>query len=129
MDRPTKSGGFNELALDHFQNPRNCGELVDADAVGLVRNGPCGDLIKLYLKLEGDRIIAAQFKTYGCGAAIASSSALTELLVGKTISEALKIKNAAVAAHLGGLPENKITCSQFAETLIKKTLDRAGKTG
>ena len=129
MNKPTTSGGFNQLALDHFQNPRNCGELADADAVGMVRNGPCGDLIKLYLKFDGDRIAAAQFKTYGCGAAIASSSALTELLMGKTIAEIREIKNEAVAEYLGGLPEGKVTCSLFAENLIRETLNSPTETG
>lgn len=128
MEVPKNMAGYNPVVLDHFQNPRNCGELPNADAVGTVRHGPCGDFIKLYLKLNGDRIADARFKTYGCGVAIASSSALTELLRGKTTAEARQIRNADVAQYLDGLPPEKVICSEFAEVLIKNTLDPVSKT-
>ena len=121
MNAPPNTAGYNPKVLDHFQNPRNCGELAEPDAVGLVRHGPCGDLIKLYIRLDGDRVADVRFKTYGCGVAIASSSALTELLQGKTVAEARLIKNANLVEFFGGLPAEKVTCSEFAEALIALT--------
>jgi NifU-like protein involved in Fe-S cluster formation len=129
MDIAENSSGYNSLVLDHFRNPRNCGELPDADCVGAVRHGRCGDYIKLFLKIEGERIIDARFKTYGCGVAIASSSALTELLRGKTIAEARKLRNSDVVQYLGGLPAEKIACSEFAEEVIAVALGDMTKKG
>jgi nitrogen fixation NifU-like protein len=129
VDLLSNTTGYNAIVLDHFQNPRNCGELADPDAVGMVRHGPCGDLIKLYLKLDGERIAEARFKTYGCGVAIASSSVLTELLRGKTVAQARQMRNQDVFNSLGGLPPEKAPCSEFAEELIRITLAGLTKTG
>lgn len=129
MTTPENVAAYNPVVLDHFQNPRNCGELGDADAVGAVRHGHCGDYIKLFLKLDGERIVDARFKTYGCGVAIASSSALTELLRGITVAEARQLKNSDIAHYLGGLPPGKVVCSEFAEGVIAATLDDLTKKG
>jgi len=104
-------------------NPRNMGEIEDADGVGEVGNPACGDVMKLFLKIEGDRIVDAKFKTFGCGAAIASSSMTTELIKGKTIDEALKLSNEAVAEALGGLPPAKQHCSVLAEDALRQALE------
>jgi len=109
--------------MDHFMNPRNMGEIEDADGVGEVGNPTCGDVMKLYLKIEGDKIVDVKFKTFGCGAAIASSSMTTELIKGKTIDEALKLSNQAVAEALGGLPPAKEHCSVLAEDALKAALE------
>jgi nitrogen fixation NifU-like protein len=107
--------GYNATVMDHFQNPRNAGDMENPSCVGLARNSDCGDLLKLYLRIEGDRIVDAKFKTYGCGAAIASSSKLTEMLIGRTLDDAAQIKNTDVADALGGLPPHKVHCSVLAQ--------------
>jgi nitrogen fixation protein NifU and related proteins len=114
---------YSDLVMDHFANPRNMGEIADASAVGDVGNPTCGDMMRLYLKIENGIIIDAKFKTFGCGAAIASSSILTEMLIGKKVEDAMKISNEAVAEALGGLPPVKIHCSVMAEEAVKAALD------
>ena len=105
---------YSEKVMDHFKNPRNVGEIPDADGVGEVGNPVCGDTTKIYLKIKGNIIDDIKFKTFGCGAAIASSSMLTEMAKGKTIEEALQITDQAVADMLGGLPPQKMHCSNMA---------------
>ena len=105
--------------MDHFRNPRNVGEIENADGVGQVGNAKCGDIMKMYLKIKDDRIEAAKFETFGCGSAIASSSMATELIKGKTIEEALAVTNKQVVDALGGLPAYKLHCSVLAEESIK----------
>lgn len=105
---------YSEKVMDHFTNPRNVGEIADADGVGTVGNPVCGDIMKIYIKVEDNRIKDIKFKTFGCGAAIATSSILTEMVRGKTIEEALKVTNKAVADALDGLPPNKMHCSNLA---------------
>jgi len=107
--------GYNATVMDHFQNPRNAGDMEDPSCVGLARNSDCGDLLKLYLRIEGERIVDAKFKTYGCGAAIASSSKLTEMLIGRTLDDAAALRNTDVADALGGLPPHKVHCSVLAQ--------------
>jgi len=109
--------------MDHFMNPRNMGEIENPDGVGEVGNPACGDVMKLYLKIEDNKIVDAKFKTFGCGAAIASSSMTTELIKGKSIDEALKLSNEAVAQALGGLPPAKQHCSVLAEEALKVALE------
>jgi nitrogen fixation NifU-like protein len=123
---------YSSIVLDHFKNPRNVGDIPDADGVGEVGNPVCGDIMNVYIKVADDRIADIKFKTFGCGAAIAVSSMITEMAKGKTLKEAMKIKNADVAEALGGLPPNKLHCSNLgADALhgaIKNYLDRkAGK--
>ncbi|ERI97504.1 Fe-S cluster assembly scaffold protein NifU [Acetanaerobacterium sp. MSJ-12] len=113
---------YSEKVLDHFSNPRNVGEIEDADAVGEVGNAKCGDIMKMYLKIDGDTITDVKFKTFGCGAAIATSSIATEMIKGKKISEALKLSNKAVIEALDGLPPAKIHCSVLAEQAVKAAL-------
>ena len=113
---------YSEKVMDHFQNPRNVGELPDADGVGTVGNPICGDVMKMYLKIENDIIVDAKFKTFGCGAAISTSSMVTEMVKGKSISEALAITNKAVAEALGGLPAVKMHCSVLAEEALRSAL-------
>jgi len=112
---------YTEKVLDHFHHPRNQGVIKDADAIGQVGNPVCGDVMKLYLKIDGnEKIVDVKFETLGCGAAIATSSMLTEMIKGKTLNEALKIKNLDIAQELGGLPEVKLHCSVLAhEALIE----------
>jgi len=114
---------YSDKVMDHFMNPRNMGEMDKPSAVGNVGNPTCGDVMRLYLKIDGDTITDAKFKTFGCGAAIASSSMLTELLKGKKVTDALKISNDAVAEALGGLPPVKIHCSVMAEEALKSALE------
>jgi nitrogen fixation NifU-like protein len=116
-------GPYSDKVMDHFMNPRNMGEIEDADAVGEVGNPSCGDVMKLYLKIEGDKIVDVKFKTFGCGAAIASSSVTTEMIKGKTIEEALQLTNQQVADALGGLPPAKEHCSVLAEDALRVALE------
>ena len=113
---------YSEKVLDHFSNPRNVGELADANAVGQVGNSKCGDIMKMYMKIENDVIVDCTFKTFGCGAAVATSSMATEMVKGKTIEEALKLTNKAVAEALDGLPPEKLHCSVLAEEAIKSAI-------
>ena len=110
---------YSDKVMDHFQHPRNVGKLPDADGVGEVGNAKCGDIMKIYLKIDGDRIQDVRFETFGCGSAIASSSMATEMIKGKPLSEALALTNKAVAEALDGLPAHKLHCSVLAEESIK----------
>jgi nitrogen fixation NifU-like protein len=114
---------YSDKVMDHFTNPRNVGDIKDADGVGEVGNAKCGDIMKMYIKVEDNIIKDVKFKTFGCGAAIATSSIATELVVGKTIEEALKITNKAVVEALDGLPHEKVHCSVLAEEAIKAAID------
>ena len=114
---------YSEKVMEHFRNPHNVGEIPDADGIGNVGNPVCGDIMRLYIKVEGDRIKDAKFKTFGCAAAIATSSMVTDLVKGKTIKEALEISNRAVAEALGGLPPIKMHCSMLAEEALKSAID------
>ena len=114
---------YNQTVMEHFLNPRNLGDLKDADGVGEVGAAACGDIMKISLKIEEGRITDARFKTFGCGSAIASSSMATELIKGRTIEEALKFNNQEVVKALGGLPPVKIHCSVLAEEALKAALD------
>ena len=113
---------YSEKVMDHFTNPRNVGELPDANGVGEVGNAKCGDIMKMYLKIENGVIEDVKFKTFGCGAAIATSSMATEMIKGKTVDDALKLTNSAVVEALEGLPPVKIHCSVLAEQAIKTAL-------
>ena len=111
---------YSEKVMDHFTNPRNVGEIEDANGVGMVGNAKCGDIMKMYLKIdENDVIVDCKFKTFGCGAAIATSSMATELIKGKTIKEALELTNAVVVEAREGLPPVKVHCSVLAEEAVK----------
>lgn len=114
---------YSEKVMEHFRNPRNVGEMENPDGTGHVGNPVCGDIMELYIKVEDDTIIDAKFKTFGCGAAIATSSMVTELVKGKTIDEALEISNRAVAEALGGLPPVKMHCSVLAEEALQSAID------
>jgi len=109
--------------MEHFMNPRNVGEIENADGVGEVGNPACGDMMRLYLKVEEGKIVEAKFRTFGCGAAIASSSMLTEMIKGKTVEEARAVTNQQVSEALDGLPPVKIHCSVMAEQAVKAALD------
>lgn len=113
---------YSEKVMDHFANPRNVGEMPDADGIGEVGNSKCGDIMKMYIKVKDDVITDVSFKTFGCGAAIATSSMATELVKGKPIDEALKLTNKAVMEALDGLPPVKVHCSVLAEQAIKAAL-------
>ena len=113
---------YSEKVMDHFTNPRNVGVIEDANGIGEVGNAKCGDIMKIYLKIENDIIVDVKFETFGCGSAIASSSMATEMIKGKPISEALKLTNDAVAEALHGLPAHKLHCSVLAEEAIKGAL-------
>ena len=114
---------YSQKVMEHFMNPRNVGEMEDPDGVGTVGNPMCGDVMRLYIKVEGDRIVDARFKTFGCAAAVATSSMVTEMVKGKTIEEALKISNRAVAEALEGLPPIKMHCSVLAEEALKAAIE------
>lgn len=109
---------YSEKVMDHFANPRNVGEIPDADGVGEVGNPTCGDIMKMYLKIKDGVITDVKFKTFGCGAAIATSSRATEMVMGKTVDEALQITNEMVTESLGGLPPVKLHCSVLAEEAL-----------
>ena len=114
---------YSETVMDHFRNPRNVGVLDDADGVGEVGNAKCGDIMKIYLKIEDNVIVDVKFETFGCGSAIASSSMATEMIKGKPVAEALALSNKAVAEALDGLPAHKINCSVLAEEAIKAAIE------
>jgi len=121
---------YSEKVMDHFNNPRNVGEVPNADAMGQVGNPVCGDIMKITMKIEDEVITDVKFKTFGCGAAVATSSMATELVKGKTIEEALQLTNAAVAEALDGLPPQKLHCSVLAEEAVEKAIsDYYVKTG
>ncbi len=113
---------YSEKLLEHFRNPRNVGEIPDADGIGTVGNPICGDLMSIYIKVENDRIVDIKFKTFGCGAAIATSSMITEMAKGKTLDEALKITRNDVADALDGLPPIKMHCSNLAADGLKSAI-------
>ena len=113
---------YSEKVMDHFRNPRNAGAIENADGVGEVGNARCGDIMKIYLKIDNDTIVDAKFETFGCGSAIASSSMATELIKGRPVSEALALTNKAVVEALDGLPAHKIHCSVLAEEATKAAL-------
>jgi len=121
------AGPYSEKVMDHFMNPRNVGEIESADGVGEVGNPACGDMMRLYLKIDEGMVVDAKFRTFGCGAAIASSSMLTEMVKGKTVDEARAITNQHVADALDGLPAVKIHCSVMAEQAVKSALDDYAK--
>ena len=116
-------GWYTEKVIDHYQNPRNLGEMDDPDGVGVVGNPTCGDMMQIQIKVQGDRIEDVRFKTFGCGAAIATTSVATELIKGKTIEEALQVTNRDVMNVLGGLPPVKVHCSLLAEQAIRAAVD------
>jgi nitrogen fixation NifU-like protein len=121
---------YSEKVMEHFTQPRNVGEIENADGVGEVGNAKCGDIMRMYLKIDGDVITDVKFKTFGCGSAIASSSMATELIKGKTVKEAMDLTNKAVADALDGLPPVKMHCSVLAEQAIKSALvDYSKKSG
>ena len=114
---------YSDKVVDHYENPRNVGIIENADGIGTVGNPACGDVMKLSIRIKDDVITAAKFKTFGCGAAIATSSILTEMVVGKTVEEALTISNKAVAEALDGLPPVKLHCSVLAEDALKAAIE------
>ncbi len=121
---------YTETVMDHFRNPRNVGSMENADGVGQVGNPKCGDIMKIYLKINDEIIEDVKFETFGCGSAIASSSMATELIKGKSINEAVELSNKAVIEALGGLPPVKVHCSVLAEQAVKSALfDYSQKTG
>ena len=113
---------YTDKVMDHFTHPRNVGEIADASGIGNVGNPICGDVMRMYIKVEKDVIVDVKFKTFGCGAAISTSSMVTEMVKGKSIEEALKISNKAVAEALGGLPAVKMHCSVLAEQALRSAL-------
>lgn len=114
---------YSQKVMDHFSNPRNVGEIPDADGKGEIGNAVCGDIMVLYIKVDDDRIADARFQTFGCGAAIATSSMVTELVKGKTLEEAEKISKRTVADALDGLPPNKMHCSNLAADALHKAIE------
>ena len=114
---------YSEKVMDHFRNPRNVGVIEDANGIGEVGNAKCGDIMKMYLKIEDDVVEDVKFETFGCGSAIASSSMATELIKGKPLSEAMRLTNQAVTEALDGLPAHKLHCSVLAEEAIQSALD------
>ena len=117
------AGPYSEKVMDHFMNPRNVGILEDANGIGQVGNPVCGDIMKMYLKVKDNVIADVKFQTFGCGAAIATSSMATEMIKGKTLDEALKLTNLAVAESLGGLPKVKMHCSVLAEEAVQAAIN------
>ena len=116
-------GQYSEKVMEHFRNPHNVGEIPDASGIGNVGNPVCGDIMRLYIKVDENEVITdAKFKTFGCGAAIATSSMVTDLVKGKTVDEALKVSNSAVAEALGGLPKIKMHCSVLAEEALRSAI-------
>jgi nitrogen fixation NifU-like protein len=113
---------YSERVIDHFKNPRNVGEIPEADGVGTVGNPVCGDLMTIYIKVKDDRLVDLKFKTFGCGAAIATSSMITELAKGKTLEEGMKITRGDVAESLGGLPPIKMHCSNLAADALHEAI-------
>lgn len=114
---------YTPTVMDHFMNPRNVGEIADADGIGEVGNAKCGDIMKMYLKIKDDRIEDIKFETFGCGSAIASSSMATEMIRGKTLDEALAVTNKDVVEALGGLPAHKLHCSVLAEEAVRAAVE------
>ena len=114
---------YSEKVMDHFQNPRNVGTMTDADGVGQVGNPVCGDMMTFYVKVKDNRISDVKFQTFGCGAAIAVSSMVSEMAIGKTVEDALKITNRSVAEELGGLPKNKMHCSNLGADALHKAIE------
>jgi nitrogen fixation NifU-like protein len=114
---------YSEKVMDHFRNPRNVGEISDADGVGEVGNPLCGDMMTFYIKVKDNHLTDVKFKTFGCGAAIAVSSMVSEMAIGKTLEEAMKISNADVAKELGGLPANKLHCSNLGADALNKAIE------
>ena len=113
---------YTEQVIDHFTNPRNVGEIENASGVGFVGNAKCGDIMKIFIKVKNNVIVDVKFKTFGCGAAIATSSRATEMVMGKTIEEALAVTNKQVTDSLGGLPEVKLHCSVLAEEALHEAI-------
>ena len=116
------SNGYNEKVIEVFSNPKNVGKIDNADGVGTVGNATCGDIMKIYLKIENNVIVDAKFQTFGCAAAIATSSTATEMIIGKTVDEAERLTNADVVESLGGLPAQKMHCSVLAEEAIREAI-------
>ena len=114
---------YSEKVMEHLRNPRNVGEIKDPDGIGHVGNPICGDIMELYIKVKDGKIVEAKFKTFGCGAAIASSSMVTEMVKGKSIEEALEVSSKAIAEALGGLPPQKMHCSVLAEEALKSAIN------
>jgi nitrogen fixation protein NifU and related proteins len=114
---------YSDKVMDHFENPRNVGSIENADGIGEVGNATCGDIMTFYIKVENDVIVDVKFKTFGCGAAIAVSSMVSEMAKNKTIEEAMKITNKSVAEMLGGLPNNKMHCSNLGADALKKAIE------
>ena len=114
---------YSDKVMDHFQNPRNVGTMEDADGVGQVGNPVCGDMMTFYVKVEDNHIVDVKFQTFGCGAAIAVSSMVSEMAIGKTVEEALEITNESVAEELGGLPKNKMHCSNLGADALRKAIE------
>jgi nitrogen fixation NifU-like protein len=127
----TEEQMYSELVMDHFSNPRNVGTIPDADGVGVEGNPVCGDLMKIFIKVRDEKIEDIKFQTFGCGAAIATSSMVTEMVKGKTLEEAMKVSNRAVAEALGGLPGNKMHCSNLAADALHRAIEdyRAKRNG
>jgi len=123
MTETPENTQYSNKVMQHFMNPHNVGEIADADGIGNVGNPVCGDIMRLYIKVKDGRILDAKFKTFGCGAAIATSSMVTDMVKGKTIQEALAISNRAVAEALGGLPKVKMHCSVLAEQALRSAIE------
>ncbi len=114
---------YTDKVMEHFTNPRNVGEMEEPDGIGKVGNPSCGDIMELYIRVEEDRVVDARFRTFGCGAAIATSSIITEMVKGKTLEEAVTISNREVAEALGGLPDKKLHCSNLAADALEKAIE------